>query len=185
MPKPRSKRCGKPKKDGKPCKRDIPCPYHGTTPPKGKKQNRSIVRQDKLLQGQLAGKTVQQAGREAGYAESTLRGKIYQIIQSEDYQARIRAALDAARLQTEEIIGRLILTMRSDVAGDLLSETDPMIQRAKELGISDQITEVSYDGKTGALTKIKWKDAQQATIHLSKVFDQENFHHRLEEYSVI
>jgi hypothetical protein len=98
------------------------------------------VRHEKLLQGVLAGKTVREAGLDAGYSKSTCEGKIYQIMQSPTIKECIRARVKAAQLETDEIIGTLVQYMRFDLA-DLFPD-DPLLQRAKQLGISQNIKKI-------------------------------------------
>jgi hypothetical protein len=56
------------------------------------------VRYEKLIQGVALGKSVKQAGLDAGYAETTCEGKIYQIMDSPAIQ-RIRSRLAIVMLQ--------------------------------------------------------------------------------------
>src|SRR5215213_1504784 len=133
-------------KSGKPCRWTRPCPYHARGKPgkspagRGTKKNRSVVRHEKLLQGVLAGKSVREAGLDAGYSKSTCEGKIYQIMDSPKIKECIRRRVEAAKLETDEIIGALVQYMRFDLAD--LFPADPLLQRAKELGISQNIKKV-------------------------------------------
>lgn len=83
------------------------------------------------------GKSVVEAGREAGYSENTLKGKIFQIVDSPSYKARIEEHIKMAAIQTEEIIGGVVSESRMDIA-DLFPD-DEMLQRAKAMGISHNI----------------------------------------------
>jgi hypothetical protein len=64
-------------------------------------------RLDKLRQGIVAGKTVKQAGREAGYAESTLQGKIYQIIQTPAFKAGLICPIEKRLDKLQSVIPAL------------------------------------------------------------------------------
>jgi hypothetical protein len=130
---------------GKPCRRKLPCPYHnddGSRKSKAvtKRPNRDVLRHEKLLQMRLQGKSLQEAGREAGYSENTLKGKIYDIVESAEYQATIQARIAIAQIQTDEIIGVLVSHMRGDIA-DFFPEDD-FLQEAKKRGISHLIKKV-------------------------------------------
>lgn len=133
-------------KSGKPCRWTRPCPYHARGKPgklpsgQGTKKNRSVVRHEKLLQGVLAGKSVREAGLDAGYSKSTCEGKIYQIMDSPKIKECIRERVEAAKLETDEIIGALVQYMRFDLAD--LFPADPLLRRAKQLGISRNIRKV-------------------------------------------
>jgi hypothetical protein len=81
---------------GNPCRRKRRrCPYHQVgdenfNTKEVRRKNGDLLRYEKLLQGRLLGMNVRQAALYAGYAESTSKGKIYQIIKSVRYQARIQ-----------------------------------------------------------------------------------------------
>lgn len=181
----KSKLCGKKAQStGKPCRWRRPCPYHDKTktPGKGTKKNRDVLRQEKLIQARCAGKSVKDAGREAGYAESTLEGRIYQIIEMPEYKARIQAHIDAAGLDTNEIIGTLVSQMRLDMAP--LFPDDPFWQRASQLGISHLIRRykrrpvvAGFDKEENAIvdyeTEVEGYSAQEGAKHLTKVFGLE------------
>jgi hypothetical protein len=93
------------------------------------------------------------------------------IMNSPEMQARINRHVESSHFNPDEMIGALVVTARSDVVGDLLAPTVALLSKARELGISDQITEVQY--KMGRLTKVKLQDSQAAQIHLTKIFAPE------------
>ena len=141
------------------------------------------MRHEKLLQMRLQGKSLQEAGREAGYSENTLKGKIYKIAESAEYQATIQAHIEGAQIHTEEIIGVLISHMRGDIA-DFFPE-DELLQQAKKGGISHLIKKVKrkpvvagFDKDQNPIfayeTELEIQDQQAAAKHLTKVFDTMN-----------
>lgn len=182
-----TKLCGqKAKSTGKPCRWPRPCPYHDKASRKrgnkGTKKNRNVLRQEIMIQARIAGKSVVDAGREAGYAESTLQGRIYQIEKSPEYKARIASLIEAADLNTKEIIGTLVSQMRLNMAP--LFPGDPFWERAAELGISHLIKKhkrrpvmVGFDKEENPIIdfeeEVEGYSAQDAAKHLTKVFGLE------------
>src|SRR5258708_4696541 len=75
----------------RPCQISIyPCPLH--TPNGERRPRRLSPRRLKLTKSIAEGKSIAQAGREAGYSAAVIKAKIYQIVQSvEVQQALIQA----------------------------------------------------------------------------------------------
>lgn len=142
MSNPKTKRCGKPTKAGTPCKWPSPCPTHERerwAKAKGKKEL-AAIRMEKLIKLRLQGKPVSKAAKSAGYPDSVCKGKIYQIIDTPEYKEAIERHIKLSRIDTNEIIGRSVGSMRMDLA-DLFPD-DEVLQRAKRLGISQNIKKV-------------------------------------------
>src|SRR5882672_11269978 len=133
---------------GQPCYRRGVCPYHTEEKVAGRtkvaarstKQTVAALRQEKMIELRLQGKTVAAAAREAGYSENTAKGKIYQMMDSREYNTAIKRHLEAANLDTAETIGILVSQMRGDIA-DFFPD-DEFLQRAKQLGISQLIKKI-------------------------------------------
>lgn len=183
------KRCGKPRvRDRKPCQHFVPCPVHSGTislvksGKGGKGKNANVARREKLLAGVMEGKSVKDAGLEAGYSESTCEGRIYQIMDSPDMQARIQRHVEAAGIKTDEVIGTLVTVMRGDIA-DIFPES-PILQRAKQKGVSHLIRKIKarrivagFDQEGEPIMdwehEVEMYSSLDASKHLTKVFGLE------------
>lgn len=164
-------RCGSKKTaSGKPCRYTKPCPYHdqGGGSKRAARRARGgalraqqAVRQEKVIQGLLTGKTVKQASRDAGYADTVAEGKIYQIMDTPAMQQRVDRTIALAQLQTEEVIGRVVGMMRMDIA-DLFPE-DPFLKTAQERGISQNIKKVK---RIPIITGYAGEDAEQPVYEM-------------------
>ncbi len=95
-----------------------------------------------FIKAHLQGKSIKDAALEAGYAQSTSQGKIYQIMEIPKYKALQQKLTEMAQLDPKEIIGRAVSNMRMDLA-DVFPD-DPHLKRARELGISQNIRKVRY-----------------------------------------
>jgi hypothetical protein len=176
------KLCGSIKtKTGNACKNRVPCPVHEDG---SRKQTHTLnsARRDKFAEGVLDGKPVRKAALDAGYSKNTANGRIYQIMDTPDMRERFRSRVKDAGLDVNEITGTLVQHMRGDLA-DVFPES-PVLQRAKEKGISHLIKKVKArqivagideDGSPimGWEHEIEMYSAQEAAKHLTKVFGLE------------
>ncbi len=101
---------------GRPCKNRVPCSRHSLKAVSQQKLGKlNSEQRDKLVRGVLAGKDVRRAALDAGYSETTVEGRIYQIIRTPDMRDRFRRIANAAALDVNEIIGTLVQQMRFDL----------------------------------------------------------------------
>lgn len=114
--------CGKQTLAGNPCRRQIPCPYHhdDDSPKNLLKPNRDLRRLEKLAQGISSGKNIKDAGREAGYAESTLQGKIYKTLRTPAFKAIKRAYIESLSLRPDSSTGNA----KADITPQASSDSD-------------------------------------------------------------
>jgi phage terminase small subunit len=147
-----------------------------------KKPRKPSVRQEKLVEGVLQGKSKRRAALDAGYAESTASVDVYKMLEKPSIQARIRERIREAQIDTNEIIGTLVSHMRGDFA-DLLPE-DEFFKEARRRGVSHLIRELEttehiIPGEDGGpdvterKRKIKIHDSQAAAKQLCNVFGLE------------
>lgn len=171
-PKPK-KRCGSPNtQSGNPCGKFSPCAYHDEKgKPTPKVSLKAKARQEKLLQGVMAGKDLKTAALDAGFSESTAEGKIYQIVNSPAYKARVQQAIADARLMTEEITGTAVGVMRMDIA-DLFPD-DEFLQEAQRRGVSHNIKKIRRSPKFGTITAVECYSKMDAIKVLQKTFGLE------------
>jgi O-phosphoseryl-tRNA(Cys) synthetase len=132
-----------------------------------------------MIQALLKGKTIKESALLAGYSATTAEGKIYQLINSPAYKDRIQRHIEAAQIDTNEIIGVLVAQMRFDMAD--LFVNDEFWSRAKELGTSHLIKKykrtsrlVGFDKDKNPIIQdsqeIEPYSSQEAAKQLSKVF---------------
>jgi phage terminase small subunit len=157
----------------------LPCARHTPGLRRGPKTS---ARQHLLIEGALQGKSVAQAARDAGYSRGSIRGTVYRIMKSPYVRSRIEAHLEAANLNTDEIIGGYVSQMRCDIA-DLIPDCDILIA-AQQKGISHNIKRVRkrqkfIRQKNGRMKREVWWDidiysAQQAANALARILDLKN-----------
>ncbi len=145
------------------------------------KENKPSVRLEKTIEGVLQGKSKRRAALDAGYAKSTASVDIYRLLEKPSVQARIRARIRDAELNTNEIIGTLVSHMRADLAD--ICPDDPTLQAAKEAGVSHLIKKIrrkerfipreGQEPEREVITEIEVHDSQSAAKHLIGVFGLE------------
>jgi phage terminase small subunit len=153
----------------------------GKKPAKGSKK--PSIRQEKLIEGVLQGKSKRRAALDAGYAESTASVDVYRILEKPSVQARIQERIRESQVNTNEIIGTLVSHMRGDLAE--VVPNDEFLKEAKRNGVSHLIKELEItkrqviganEDDPGAIEtkyKIKIHDSQSAAKHLTTVFGLE------------
>jgi hypothetical protein len=95
---------------------------------------KTTLKQDKFVEGFIRHGNASRAAREAGYSPRSAAVIASRNLQRPDIQEQIKSRIEAAKLDTDEIIGTLIGHMRADV-GNLLGDDGSLdLVRAIENG---------------------------------------------------
>lgn len=140
------------------------------------------LRQEKLIEGVLQGKSKRQAALDAGYAETTANVDVYAMLEKPWMKARIAERIAESQIDSNEIIGTLVSHMRADLA-DIYPD-DEILQAAKAAGVSHLIKKIrrrerfipngsGREPDREVTTEIEVHDSQSAAKHLASVFGLE------------
>ncbi len=102
--------------------------------------SRLTAKQRIFVEGCIAnGGNATKAARDAGYKHPNVQGS--QNLVKLSVRERINARINESQVHTDEVIGTLVSQMRSDI-GDFMPD-DPVVSRAKELGLSHLIKKLT------------------------------------------
>jgi hypothetical protein len=116
---------------------------------------KTTLKQDKFVEGFIRHGNASRAAREAGYSPRSAAVIASRNLQRPDIQEQIKSRIEAAKLDTDEIIGTLIGHMRADI-GNLLGDDGSLdLVRAIENGSTHLIKKLvirtrRIAGATGA-----------------------------------
>jgi len=100
------------------------------------KLKKPTLKQEKLVEGVIQHGNATKAARDAGYSPRSASALASRNLRRPDIQEQIKARIEAAKLDTDEIIGTLIGHMRADI-GNLLGDDGAFdLARAIENGSS-------------------------------------------------
>lgn len=204
----KKKLCGSPHtKRGVPCRQTTaPCPFHDEdgNPRKTQKGHpKDRIRREKLADGLMRGESIRKAATEAGYSKSTMKSRIYAIVETEDVQKMIATRRAQANVETNEIIGTLVSHMRGDLY-DIFPNSE-ILAEARKNGVSHLVTQIEVeeryipspdeDGEPIKVvkTKLRIQDQGKGAERLAKIFGMEQlpapnehamrqFHAAVEDY---
>jgi hypothetical protein len=133
---------------------------------KAKKVRKPSLREEKLIEGVLQGKSKRRAALDAGYSENTANVKVYAMLEKDRIQARIAERIKESQINTNEIIGTLVSHMRGDIAD--ICPGDALLEQAKANGVSHLIKKITYD-PAGGIKSVEIHDSQSAAKSLATI----------------
>jgi hypothetical protein len=107
------------------------------------KSHKSTLKQEKFVEGVVRHGNATRAAREAGYSPRSASALASRNLKRPDIQEQIKARIEAAKVDTDEIIGTLIGHMRADI-GNLIGDDGALdLVRAIENGSTHLIKKLT------------------------------------------
>jgi hypothetical protein len=174
-----------------------PGPENPLDEPSKHKSKKPTLKQEKFVEGVIQHGNATRAARDAGYSPRSAAVIASRNLQRPDIQEQIKARIEAAKLDTDEIIGTLIGHMRADI-GNLLGDDGALdLVRAIENGSTHLIKKLTIrtrripgnkgsapterDGPSEETTyEIVLHDSQAAARHLARILHLEVKHRPIE-----
>jgi hypothetical protein len=110
-------------------------PHSKSDSPK-RNPKKATLKQEKFVEGVIQHGNATRAARDAGYSPRSASALASRILHRPDIQAQIKSRIEAAKLDTDEIIGTLVGHMRADIAGLIGDDGTFDLARAIENGSS-------------------------------------------------